>query len=91
MAVQRDNRMEVLTAARAGGWRHQHQSFDGGSLVVDTFTGLAGLVKVVWLRTPWKDSGRFAGAIFSDRMTRTDRNLWTLRGKNSLIARLQAQ
>lgn len=85
-----DNRFEVLGAAKRGGWDLDHQSFDGGNILRDTFTGIPGVVRVVWLRTPWTDTGRFAGAVFSDRMRRTDRNVWSLRGNNGLIPMLVA-
>lgn len=87
---KRDNRFEVLGAARRGGWALDHQSFDGGNILRDTFTGIPGVVRVVWLRTPWTDSGRFAGAVFSDRVRQVDRNVWSLRGKSGLIEMLSS-
>lgn len=88
---KRDNRMEVLAAAKRGEWTLDSGSFDSGNILRDTFTGIPGVVRVVWLRTPWTDSGRFAGAVFSDRERRIDRNVWSLRGVNGLIPMLEAQ
>lgn len=88
--AKRDNRFEVLGAARRGGWTLDHQSFDGGNILRDTFTGTPGVVRVVWLRTPWTDSGRFAGAVLSERVRQVDRNVWTLRGKSGLIEMLSS-
>ncbi len=67
MPSKRDNRMEVLEAGPRGGWSHEMGSFDSGNIIVDTFTNDIGTARVVWLRTPWKDTGKFAGAIFSER------------------------
>lgn len=72
MPLKRDNRMEVLEAGRGGGWSHEMGRFDEGNIIVDAFTSDSGVVRVVWLRTPWTDSGRFAGAIFSDPTARSD-------------------
>src|SRR5687767_10157321 len=82
---KRDNRMEVLEAGRRGGWSHEMGSFDSGNIIVDAFTNEVGIVRVVWLRTPWKDSGKFAGAIFSERAARSDHNVWSLRGNRGLV------
>lgn len=85
MAAGRDNRMDVLEAGLRGGWVHETGQYDGGNILADTFSSDVGIVRVVWLRTPWKDSGRFAGAIFSERSTRKDHNVWSLRGKKGLV------
>jgi len=91
VVAKRDNRGEVLAAAKHGGWAHKEEPFDSGNILRDTFSGIPGIVSVVWIRTPWKESGRFAGAVFSDRIEQRDRNLWSIRGKNSLIERLLSQ
>jgi hypothetical protein len=53
----------VISAGLRSGWDHEHQPFDSGNILVDTFTNEHGVVRVVWLRTPWTDAGRFAGSI----------------------------
>lgn len=77
--------MKVLGAAGAAGWSRSLDQFDGGQILRDFFAGPRGEIRVVWLRTPWSDSGRFAGAVFSDATTKKDRNAWSVSGKRGLL------
>lgn len=86
---QKVTRGDVLTAARRGGWAHDGATYDAGDLVRDLFTSENGIVRVVWIRTPWTSEGRYAGAIYSDRQTRHDRNVWKLSGAGGLIELLR--
>jgi hypothetical protein len=82
-------RGDVLAAAKSGGWDHHQGLYDDTNVIVDTFTGDRGVIRVVWMRTPWSDTGRYSGASFSDRSTHTDRNIWSVDGRNSLLALLR--
>ena len=83
-------RLPVLEAAKRGGWEIRSEQFDGGDILRDVFIGDRGVIRVVWLRTPWSDDGRYAGAILSDKRSGTDRNVWKVSGSDGLIALLQA-
>lgn len=54
------------------------------------FTSEAGVVRAVWLRTPWSDSGRWTGALFSEKATKGDRNVWKVSGKGGLLELLSS-
>lgn len=82
---QHDQRLNVLAAGDKGGWKRDSGVFDESNIVRDTFTGPLGQVRVVWIRTPWSLSGRFAGALFSDPKTKADRNVWKVTGTGGLI------
>lgn len=83
-------RGDVLSAARRGGWTHDVAVFDGGDIVRDLFSNDAGVVRAVWIRTPWTSEGRFAGSVFSNKRDRSDRNVWKLSGVGGLINLLSA-
>ncbi len=78
-------RSNVLGQALTHGWQHDMGEFDGGSIIRDTFTSELGEIRVVWLRTPWSDSGRYAGALYSERATRKDRNVWKVTQRDGLL------
>ena len=42
----------------------------------------------MWLRTPWSE-GRYAGAIFSEKATHKERNVWKVGTKDGLIELLK--
>ena len=88
-ASKHGRRQDVLRAAIRAGWEYESATYDGGDLVRDIFTSHLGVVRVVWLRTPWSE-GRFAGAIFSERLSHKERNMWSVSGNNSLIALLDS-
>ena len=71
--------------ALAHNWNHEMGEFDEGNIIRDTFSSDLGEIRVVWLRTPWSDSGRFAGAIYSERATRTERNVWKISKTGGLL------
>jgi hypothetical protein len=79
------HRTDVLDAAHRHGWSHEALVADESNLIRDLFTSEIGIVRTVWIRTPWSSEGRWAGAVFSDRRARADKNVWTLAGKNSLL------
>jgi hypothetical protein len=85
---QHGRRLDVLAAASKGAWALVHAAYDSGNILVDTFTSHHGIVRVVWLRTPWSDTGRFAGALFSDPAAKKDRNVWKVSGHDGLLALL---
>jgi len=82
---QRDQRLNVLAAGKQGGWTHDQGLFDGNDLIRDLFTGERGQVRVIWVRTPWSDSGRYAGAIFYDAREGKERNVWKVSGAGGLL------
>jgi hypothetical protein len=86
----RVQRLDVLGAANKAGWQHDTAVFDNGDIVRDLFTGDAGVIRCVWIRTPWSSDGRWAGAVFSDARTRTDHNLWTLAARRGLLELLRS-
>lgn len=80
-----DQRLNVLRAAKKGGWSHDQGVFDDSNIIRDLFTGDRGQVRVVWIRTPWSLSGRYAGALFSDAAEKKDRNVWKVTGSGGLL------
>lgn len=82
---QHDQRINVLAAAKKGGWQHDQGVFDDSNIIRDLFTGSLGQVRVVWIRTPWSVSGRYAGALFSDPKTKSERNVWKVSGAGGLL------
>ena len=85
-------RMDVLNKAHLHDWEVQSDVFDNGNILRDVFTSELGIVRVVWLRTPWSDSGRYSGALFSEAKTNQDRNIWNVEGsKNSLLGLLASK
>jgi hypothetical protein len=78
-------RDEIPRIAAATGWAHEDARLDGGKIIRDLFSSDVGQVRAVWVVTEWTSTGRFAGAVFSDRRQSKDRNAWSLRGaRNSL-------
>jgi hypothetical protein len=80
-----NQRVNVLDAGRKGGWAHEPGHFDNNDLIRDLFTSDRGQVRVVWIRTPWSDSGRYAGAIFYDASQKQERNVWKVTGTDGLL------
>jgi hypothetical protein len=83
--AQRDQRSNVLKAGSKGGWTHDQGLFDGNDLIRDLFESERGQVRAIWVRTPWSDSGRYAGAIFYDAQAGKERNLWKVTGAGGLL------
>ena len=79
------------TPRMKAGWQHDPATFDGGNIIRDTFTGALGTIRIVWLRTPWSDTGRYAGAIFSEKATHKDRNVWKVTGTDGLLELLEKE
>lgn len=84
-AAPHAQRMNVLGRANAHGWKHDMAIYDDGNIIRDEFTSELGVIRAVWLRTPWSDSGRWTGSVFSERATRKDRNVWKVSGKDGLL------
>lgn len=82
-------RSAVLNAAASHGWEHDMGVFDDANIVRDTFTGELGIVRVVWLRTPWSSS-RFTGGLYSEKATKKDRNLWSITARGGVLEALAA-
>lgn len=78
-------RMNVLGRAHTHGWVHDMATYDDGNIIRDQFSSELGVIRAVWLRTPWSDSGRWAGSVFSDKVTKQDRNVWKVSGKGGLL------
>jgi hypothetical protein len=90
---QHDRRLDILAAARSNGWTAKHESVgDTNDVLFDTFTSDLGVIRCVWVRTPWSSGGRYAGAIFSSVKEKKDINLWKVgdRGPNSLMHTLRS-
>ncbi len=83
-------RMNVLGKALAHGWTHDMAVYDGGDIVRDRFTSPLGIIRVVWLRTPWSLEGRWTGSIFSDQAAKKDRNVWKVTGQGGLLELLSS-
>lgn len=83
-------RMNVLGRANAHGWTHSMAIYDEGNIIRDEFTSELGVVRAVWLRTPWSDSGRWTGSVFSEKATKKDRNVWKVSGKGGLLELLSS-
>ena len=64
---------------------HDALIVDDSNLIRDLLTSEVEIVRTVWIRMPWSSQGRWAGAVYSDLQTNSDRNIWTLDGKNSLL------
>ncbi|MGN6606005.1 MAG: hypothetical protein ACTHMS_03200 [Jatrophihabitans sp.] len=83
-------RSNVIGRALAHGWTHEMAVYDGGNIIRDVFTHDVGIIWAVWLRTPWSDSGRWTGSVFSERATKNDRNVWAVSGKNGILELLSS-
>ena len=83
-------RDDIIHTATRTGWTHDELSADDGAIIRDLFTSDIGQIRAVWLVTEWTPTGRFGGAVFSDRREHKDRNVWSLQGeRNSLESFLQ--
>jgi hypothetical protein len=84
-SVPHAQRMNVLGRANNHGWTHKMAVYDDGNIIRDEFTSPLGVVRVVWLRTPWSDEGRWTGSLFSDKAAGKDRNVWKVSGSGGLL------
>ena len=84
-AANQAQRPNVLIAAKRSGWQHDPGYFDDSNIIRDAFTNELGTIRAIWLRTPWSDTGRWAGAIFSNARDKTDRNVWKISGTGGLL------
>ena len=81
-AAKRNRRLDVITAAQRHGWESENHHYGTDSeILLDLFRNPRAEIRCVWIRTPWSDSGRYAGAIFSDRQDKIEWNLWKVEGK----------
>lgn len=83
-------RSNVIGRALAHGWIHDMAQYDDGNIIRDAFTHDIGIIRVVWLRTPWSDSGRWTGSVFSEKATKKDRDVWKVTGKDGLLELLSS-
>lgn len=83
-------RSNVIGHALAHRWEHEMALYDDGNIVRDVFTRDIGIIRVVWLRTPWSDSGRWTGSVFSEKAAKQDHSVSTVSGKGGLLELLSS-